>query len=156
MSPVPDTVDETPLVEFDSCLQCGECSFVCPTNAVEMVGESIVIVPELCTNCGLCVEACPDALMATSEGERPDRALVVKEDCIGCSICEQSCPIDAIVMDPEGLDKGRGLAVIDSSVCDMCDTCAEVCPTDCIAIPQQYRRSYDDESILGEPLIQAP
>ncbi len=143
-------------MEFDSCLQCGECSYVCPTNAIDMVGEGIRIDPALCTNCELCVEACPDALIATSGGERPDRDLVIKEECIGCSICEQSCPIDAIVMDPEQKDQGRGLAVIDSSICDMCDTCAEVCPTDCITIPQQFRGGYDDESILGEPLVQAP
>lgn len=156
MSPVPESVNETPLVDFDSCLQCGDCSYVCPTNAIDMAGEGIVIHDDLCTNCELCVDACPDGLIATSEGEKPDNTLVDADGCIGCSICAQSCAFDAIEMDPEGIDQGKGLAVIDSSICELCDTCAEVCPTDCIDLPQSFRRDYDDESILGEPLVEAP
>jgi pyruvate-ferredoxin/flavodoxin oxidoreductase len=78
--------DEVPVWKEDLCIQCGQCSFVCPHSVIrsryypeERLGEAPVTFksapvnargyPEArftlqfyvedCTGCGLCVEACP-------------------------------------------------------------------------------------------------
>ena len=88
--------DEVPVWREDMCIQCGQCSFVCPhgvirakyfdearladapegfraapVNARGYPGAcfSLQFYLEDCTGCGLCVEACP-ALSATEPGVR--------------------------------------------------------------------------------------
>ena len=77
---------EIPVWDPDSCIQCGQCSIVCPHAAIRMkiydpseldgapetfkstdamtkafAGKkyTIQIAPEDCTGCGLCIDACP-------------------------------------------------------------------------------------------------
>ena len=78
--------DEVPIWREDLCIQCGQCSFVCPHSVIrskyfdktELEGApggfksapinsrgypdaqfSLAFYVEDCTGCGLCVEACP-------------------------------------------------------------------------------------------------
>jgi pyruvate formate lyase activating enzyme len=40
------------------CIQCGQCIFVCPLEAITLVGEMIYIDRGRCNNCGKCAEGC--------------------------------------------------------------------------------------------------
>jgi ferredoxin len=41
------------------CTGCGECTAVCPVDAVRIINGKAVIDPAKCVICGKCTEACP-------------------------------------------------------------------------------------------------
>lgn len=45
-------------VESNSCVGCGDCIGVCPTNAIEIIAGKAVIDAELCINCEICISSC--------------------------------------------------------------------------------------------------
>ncbi|MFC1960080.1 pyruvate:ferredoxin (flavodoxin) oxidoreductase [Chloroflexota bacterium] len=79
---------EIPVWDADICIQCNQCSFVCPHSAIRTkiydagygngsspesfkvvdangrafkgMKYTVQVAPEDCTGCGMCVEACPD------------------------------------------------------------------------------------------------
>lgn len=48
-----------PSVNLDKCTACGRCAEVCQYNAIAVVGENVLIFPELCHGCGSCTLNCP-------------------------------------------------------------------------------------------------
>jgi len=59
-------IDETinvgipiPEVDEDVCIHCGKCSQVCVYNAITVVGEKVLVFPQMCHGCGACTLACP-------------------------------------------------------------------------------------------------
>jgi pyruvate-ferredoxin/flavodoxin oxidoreductase len=91
-----NTAEEVPVWEPDLCIQCGQCSFVCPHAVIASkyydasrldgapaafrsapinvrgfpdVRFTLQLSIEDCTGCGLCIEACP-ALSPTEPGMR--------------------------------------------------------------------------------------
>jgi len=48
-----------PEVDVDKCTYCGRCAEVCQYNAVAVVGEKVLVFPELCHGCGSCTLNCP-------------------------------------------------------------------------------------------------
>lgn len=50
----------------DSCVACGTCQGVCPTNAISE-GDIYVIDPDTCIDCGTCADACPSEAIAPGE-----------------------------------------------------------------------------------------
>jgi Fe-S-cluster-containing hydrogenase component 2 len=46
------------IVEKDSCMYCGSCASVCPSNAIIVTDYDIQVTDE-CTDCKTCVQACP-------------------------------------------------------------------------------------------------
>lgn len=60
------TVDERrevgqmiPEVDMETCTLCGRCAEVCQYNAIAVVGEDVLVFPELCHACGSCTLNCP-------------------------------------------------------------------------------------------------
>jgi MinD superfamily P-loop ATPase len=47
-----------PEVDFDRCTYCGRCAEVCQYNAIAVVGEKVLVFPELCHGCGSCTLNC--------------------------------------------------------------------------------------------------
>lgn len=45
-------------VDRSSCTGCGDCSSVCPVDAVEMIDGRSYIDPETCIGCGFCQGVC--------------------------------------------------------------------------------------------------
>lgn len=48
-----------PEVGFSKCTYCGRCAEVCQYHAIAVVGQKVLIFPELCHGCGSCTLNCP-------------------------------------------------------------------------------------------------
>lgn len=48
-----------PTVDLETCTACGRCAEVCQFNAIAVVGENVLVFPELCHACGSCALNCP-------------------------------------------------------------------------------------------------
>ena len=48
-----------PKVDLETCIYCGRCAEVCQFNAIAVVGEKVLVFPELCHACGSCALNCP-------------------------------------------------------------------------------------------------
>jgi MinD superfamily P-loop ATPase len=48
-----------PEVDLERCTYCGRCAEVCQYHAVAVVGEKVLVFPELCHGCGSCTLNCP-------------------------------------------------------------------------------------------------
>jgi MinD superfamily P-loop ATPase len=53
-----------PEVELEKCTYCGRCSEVCQYHAIAVVGDKVLIFPELCHGCGSCSLNCPEKAIA--------------------------------------------------------------------------------------------
>lgn len=59
---LPVTV-EVPEVDESKCTACGKCRDICEFKAIALLGDRVMIFPELCHGCGGCFLVCPvDAL----------------------------------------------------------------------------------------------
>ena len=50
----------TPRIDLDRCTKCGDCAEVCQFNALAVLGEEVMLFPELCHGCGSCSLVCPE------------------------------------------------------------------------------------------------
>jgi MinD superfamily P-loop ATPase len=48
-----------PAVDLEACTFCGRCAEVCQYHAIVVVGEKVLVFPELCHGCGSCMLNCP-------------------------------------------------------------------------------------------------
>ena len=120
-----------------SCLGCGDCAAVCPTEAISVVDGVARIRVDKCIGCGKCVKACPKkiisllpedfavAVACSNEEKGAVTRKKCKNGCIGCKKCENTCKWGAITV----VDN---LARIDYEKCTGCGECAAVCPVKCI------------------------
>ena len=46
-------------IDPDKCVVCGGCIDLCPSIAISMVDDLVIIDDQLCTECGICVKVCP-------------------------------------------------------------------------------------------------
>ena len=51
---------QIPQVDLDKCTFCGRCADVCVWHAIAVVGQTVLIFPELCHGCGSCTLNCPE------------------------------------------------------------------------------------------------
>jgi len=77
--------------EMIVCNQCGTCVDVCPTLALTINTQGVVILNKsLCIGCLMCVAACPiNAMRFVENVYNPFK-------CIACGICTRTCPAEAI------------------------------------------------------------
>ena len=53
-----------PRVDEKKCTHCGRCAEVCAYNAIAVIGEKVLIFPELCHGCGACSYLCPEGALS--------------------------------------------------------------------------------------------
>ncbi len=61
-----------PVVEPGGCTACGECSLVCPVDAID-IGAKAVINARICIGCGHCIPACPEGTIKIQWNESAGR-----------------------------------------------------------------------------------
>ncbi len=49
-----------PEVDFDKCTYCGKCAEVCVYHAIAVIGQQVMVFPQLCHGCGSCTYNCPE------------------------------------------------------------------------------------------------
>ena len=119
------------------CIGFGDCTRVCPQNAICLDSGIAHVDPRACIGCGLCAKACPQGIISLVSDK--DRMIVLcnnrdpgatarkacAKGCIGCKKCERNCPSGAIKVTDN-------LAAIDQSLCVNCRSCEENCPVGAI------------------------
>jgi len=51
---------QIPVVDDDKCTYCGVCAEVCQYHAIAVLGQKVLVFPELCHGCGSCMANCPE------------------------------------------------------------------------------------------------
>lgn len=119
------------------CLGLGDCTAVCPSDAICIEGGIARVNTARCIGCRLCANTCPKQIikmvpqdtsvvvMCSNKQKGADARKACTNACISCKKCEKECPNGAITVE-------NNLAVIDYKKCTHCGICASVCPTGCI------------------------
>ncbi|PIN69280.1 electron transporter RnfB [Candidatus Woesearchaeota archaeon CG11_big_fil_rev_8_21_14_0_20_43_8] len=116
------------------CLGFGDCTRICPFDAIHMGDKGLPVVDDKkCTGCGKCVEECPllvlelvpapkkTWVMCKSKDSPAETRTNCSSGCIACRMCEKVCPVDAVHVNDN-------FAKIDYSKCIDCGECARKCP----------------------------
>jgi len=78
-------------VEMNACNQCEACAKACPTQALTITHQGVVMVNKsLCISCYMCIAACPTNSMHRYHGG------IYPFKCISCGACTKACPVEAI------------------------------------------------------------
>ncbi|MBN1486211.1 MAG: ATP-binding protein [Anaerolineae bacterium] len=51
---------QLPEVDFTKCTFCGKCAEVCVYHAIAVLGQQVLVFPQLCHGCGSCTYNCPE------------------------------------------------------------------------------------------------
>jgi len=143
---------------LSTCIRCGECSTVCPTNAIQMsvVKAGVegfwtpVLVPRIgycdysCNACGqVCpVEAIPPLSLEKKRLQIIGRAFIDRTRCLPwaegqtCIVCEEMCPVpekairleDAVQVSPDGDEIILQRPYVIHNLCIGCGICENKCP----------------------------
>jgi pyruvate-ferredoxin/flavodoxin oxidoreductase len=79
--------DEVAAWDADLCIQCGNCSFVCPHSVIRSKfydADALAGAPEQFASAPLTSRGLPDARYTLQ---------VYVEDCTGCGLCVEACPV---------------------------------------------------------------
>ncbi len=128
----------------DTCIQCGNCSFVCPHSVIRSryYGPSDLLnAPEAFQSAPLVAPGLPDSRYTLQ---------VYVEDCTGCGLCVEACPV-VTPGDPVG--KAINLALAEPLLADARDNIAFF-----EALPASDRSRVDFGTVRGtqflEPLFE--
>lgn len=58
-----------PKVDKGKCTLCGECAKVCAYHAILVMGQQVLLFPQLCHGCGACSYLCPEKAIAEENRE---------------------------------------------------------------------------------------
>ncbi len=126
------------------CLGLGDCTRVCPFDAIHMDEKRglPVVDWDKCTGCGKCVNECPRNIIRLVERNfdvnmiccSHDKTPVMKLGCdVGCTACRRCVKAcKEVFKDSPDIETAieviDNLAVFDYDKCINCGKCAEVCP----------------------------
>ncbi|RJP94589.1 MAG: (4Fe-4S)-binding protein [Desulfobacteraceae bacterium] len=55
---------EIPKADESLCSRCGQCSDLCQFKAISLMGEVLMLFPEMCHGCGGCISICPEGALS--------------------------------------------------------------------------------------------
>jgi MinD superfamily P-loop ATPase len=58
-----------PLADESRCTRCGACSELCQFKAISLLGQVLLIFPEMCHGCGGCLAVCPEGALTAGSRE---------------------------------------------------------------------------------------
>ncbi len=129
----------TPVVDEEKCDFCSRCSSFCSYNAIAVVGEEVLVFPQLCRGCGGCSIVCPRK--AISEVKR-EVGKVVRSRADGLEVLYgelkvgEPMPVTIINEVKKGLEQSRDV-IIDSPPGTSCPVIASVYGSDyCILVTE--------------------
>jgi anaerobic carbon-monoxide dehydrogenase iron sulfur subunit len=83
--------ENAPENEINVCNQCQTCVKTCPTLAIKINPQGVVMIDKsLCIGCYMCVAVCPTQSM------RRHKDLLNPFKCVSCGACAKNCPTAAI------------------------------------------------------------
>jgi len=86
---------------FDKCIQCNQCTFVCPHAAIR---AKLIDPAEL--------EGAPETFTVLDvKGKDADKKFKIQiyvEDCQGCAVCVNECPVGALELSPIQTERDAG------------------------------------------------
>jgi ferredoxin len=151
----PGATDERIL---NTCLRCGACMRICPTNVIQPAGMDMglerlwtpVMVPErgFCEfNCNLCGEVCPVEAIPPLPLEQKQttvigKAYIDQNHCLAwsdhkmCMVCEEMCPlpekaitlVETEIRDADDSTRVIRVPQVDRNKCIGCGVCEFRCP----------------------------
>ncbi|WP_215762041.1 pyruvate:ferredoxin (flavodoxin) oxidoreductase [Acetobacter sp. P1H12_c] len=98
---------EVPVWDPDTCLQCGQCSIVCPHSVIR---AKMYDVADL--------EGAPAAFKSAEINARgyPDSRFTLQfyvEDCTGCGVCVENCPAIVPETEKRAINMGEKLPILE-------------------------------------------
>jgi Fe-S-cluster-containing hydrogenase component 2 len=103
------------LVDPMKCDMCGFCSAICPTGAIEVLEDGIMVVDaDSCSSCNACVEACPKNVLSMSPAKGVKRYYRPMRVCPVCGYaypaelgeCPKCSQLRSLVLEFYGVRKG--------------------------------------------------
>lgn len=82
-----DIADKIPIWDSETCIQCGNCGFVCPHGVIRarlFHRDELAGAPKDFKHAPIEARGFPDTLFTLQ---------VYAEDCTGCSLCYEACPV---------------------------------------------------------------
>ncbi len=60
---------EVPEADEDKCTRCRACSDLCQFKAITVMGDTMLVFPEMCHGCGGCLAICPEGALRPAHRE---------------------------------------------------------------------------------------
>jgi MinD superfamily P-loop ATPase len=58
-----------PAADLEKCTRCRACVDLCQFKAISILGEHLLVFPEMCHGCGGCMAVCPEGALTESRRE---------------------------------------------------------------------------------------
>lgn len=154
----PGVLEKGEIVFNNTCIKCGQCIKICPTNALHPVdlrsGLNGLFTPQVVPRlgyceyeCNLCGKICPSQAIPPLKLEEKKKSIIGTayvnvNRCIPwisdtpCGVCEEHCPLPEKAIT---LNK-KGRPFVNVEICIGCGFCENKCPLEGAAAINVYRK----------------
>lgn len=155
---------EVPEPDESRCTACRACSELCQFKAITVMGDTLMVFPEMCHGCGGCIQICPE--QALSSGQR-ELGEIIRGDAEGNPFIMGRLRIGEAMSPPlmrqilaEFTSGHQGDILIDSPPGVSCPAVSAVMHADCIVLVTEptpfglhdFKLAWEAFSPLGKPM----